>query len=108
MTKFSNKLKNPVLAHFRNFWGQKNSLENPALSRTTSNGILAPCQNLEKINDTIPKKRRDRRKDRQTLFHRTLPATPGAPKNVPPSSSKKLKNINGLIALRILQILSST
>ena len=25
----------------------------PALSCTTSHGLLAPCQNLEKINDTI-------------------------------------------------------
>ena len=33
------------------------------LSRTTSHGILAPRQNLEKINDTILTKRPDRRKD---------------------------------------------
>ena len=37
--------------------------ENPALSRITSHGILASRQNLEKINDTIPRKRPDRRKD---------------------------------------------
>ena len=37
--------------------------ENLALSRTTSHGILAPRQNLEKINDTILTKRPDRRKD---------------------------------------------
>ena len=30
--------------------------ENPALSRTTSHGILAPCQNLENINDKILRK----------------------------------------------------
>ena len=38
-------------------------LENQALSRTTSNGFLALCQNLEKTNDIIPRKCRDRRKD---------------------------------------------
>ena len=32
------------------------------MSRTTSDGFLAPCQNLAKTNDTIPK-RPDRRKD---------------------------------------------
>ena len=31
-------------------------LENPALSRTTSHGFLASCQNLAKTNDTIPRK----------------------------------------------------
>ena len=64
-------------------------LENPALSHITWNGILAPCQNLEKINHTIPRKHldrgkngqtdrwKDRLKDEQTLFHRTVPATAG-------------------------------
>ena len=60
------------------------SLEYPGLSGTTSHGILAPCQNLEKINDTIPRKRLDRQKDawkdEQTLFYKTLPATTGGPK----------------------------
>ena len=48
--------------------------ENPALSRTTSHGILAPCQNLEKINDTILRKhqtdggRMDGRTDRPYLI----------------------------------------
>ena len=40
--------------------------ENPALSRTTSYGFFAPCQNIEKTNNTIPRKRPDRRTDRQT------------------------------------------
>ena len=62
MTKFSNKFKKPCfwpISHpFSQFSGQKNF----PLSRKTSHGILAPCQNLEKINDTIPKKaRKDRR-----------------------------------------------
>ena len=41
--------------------------ENPALSRTTSYGFLAPCQNSEKTNDTIPRKRLDGRTDRPIL-----------------------------------------
>ena len=57
-------------------------LEIPALSRTTSHGFLASRQNLEKVNDTIHRKRPDRRKDGQTLFYRTLPATTGGPKSV--------------------------
>ena len=35
----------------------------PALSRTTSCGFLVPCQNLEKNNDTTPRKCPDRGKD---------------------------------------------
>ena len=42
---------------------KKNFPENLAFSRTTSHGILAPCQNLENNNDTIPRKRPDRRND---------------------------------------------
>ena len=84
------------MAHFPNFWGKKNLPKNPALSCTTSHGILAPCQNLEKINHTIPRNCLDRRKDglkdRQTLFHRTLPALPGAQKE---GLLKRLKNIEG-------------
>ena len=53
--------------------------ENPVLSRTTPYEFLAPCQNLEKINDTIPRKCLDRQKDGQILFHRTLPATARGP-----------------------------
>ena len=36
------------------------------MSRITSHGILAPCENLEKVNDTIPKKHPDRWKDGRT------------------------------------------
>ena len=58
------------LAHFGPifpiFEAKKFFLENPALSRTTSYGSLTPCQNLGKVNDTIQRKRPDRRKDGQT------------------------------------------
>ena len=46
---------------------------------STSYGFPAPRQNSEETNDTIPRKRSDRRKDGETLFHRTLPATTGGP-----------------------------
>ena len=60
------------------------------LSHTTSHGFQAPCQNLEKTNNTVPTKHLDRRmdsgtkrqKDRQTLFHRILPATARGPKTL--------------------------
>ena len=65
---FSNKLKKPcfwsILDRFFQFLGQKKSfLENSALSRTTLYGFLAPCENLEKVNDAIQRKRPDRKKD---------------------------------------------
>ena len=83
--------KTLFLAHFWPifpiFWAKNFFLENLALSRTTSYGFLVSCQNLEKTNNTIPRKRLDRRtegqkdgrKDRQTLLHRTLPANAGGP-----------------------------
>ena len=93
MTKFSNKLKKPCFGTFwtlfPNFGVKKNLPKNPALSRTTSFEFLAPCQISEKANDAIPRKRLDRRtngrtegrKDGQTLFYKTLPATTGVPIN---------------------------
>ena len=67
MTKFSNKFKKPCFwPIFPIFGAKKIFLENPALSRTTSYGFLAPCQNLEKVNDTIQRKRLDRWRERQT------------------------------------------
>ena len=68
MTKFSNKLKKTLfLAHFGSIFPileVKNIfLENPAQSHTALYGILAPCQILEKTNDTTPRKPLDRRMD---------------------------------------------
>ena len=55
------------LAHFWSivpiFGAKKIFLENPALQRTTSHWFLAPCQNLEKANDAIPRKCPGRWKD---------------------------------------------
>ena len=47
------------------FWAKIFFLENLALSHKTSYGFLASCQNLEKTNDTIPRKRPDQWKDGQ-------------------------------------------
>ena len=55
------------LAHFWSIFSilgaKKNYLENLAQPRTTSYKFLAPCQNFEKTNDTIPRKALDRLKD---------------------------------------------
>ena len=95
MTKFSNKLKKPCfLAHFRPILpilgAKKIFLQNPALSRTTSHGILAPCENLEKLMTQFQENARtdgrkdgrmdgrmDGRTDGQTLFYRTLQVPQG-------------------------------
>ena len=93
MTKFFYKFKKPC------FWpifgpkvlGAKQFFpENLPLSHTTSYRFLAPCQNLEKTNDAIPRKRlgRHRRmegrmedqKDGQPLSYRTLLVTARCPK----------------------------
>ena len=62
--------KTLFLTHFWSIFpisGAKNSFpENPAMSSTTSYGFLAPCRNLEKNNDIIPRKRPDRRKEGRT------------------------------------------
>ena len=56
MTQSSNKFKKRFLTHFPNVWDKKNFLENLALLCTTS----TPCQNLEKVNNTIQRKCLDR------------------------------------------------
>ena len=71
MTKFSNKLKKPrfwpIFGPFSQFWGKKNIFsENPALSRTTPDEFLAPCQISQKTYDTIRRKCLDRRTDGRT------------------------------------------
>ena len=67
MNKFSNKLKKPcfwpILGPFSQFLGQQKFSWRIWLSRTTSYGFLAPCQNLEKVNDTIRRKHPNRWKD---------------------------------------------
>ena len=67
MTQFFNKFKKPCFWPISPIFGTKKIfLENQALSRTTSYEFLAPCQNLQKVNDTIQRKCPDRRKDRKT------------------------------------------
>ena len=65
MTKFFNKLKKPCFWPIFPILGALKFSWKIRLSRTTSHEILAPCQNLEKITDTIPRKSPDRRKDGQ-------------------------------------------
>ena len=62
MTKFFNKFKKLCfclfLVYFPNFESKKKLFR-----KITSYEFLAPCQNLEKTNNTIPRKLQDRRKD---------------------------------------------
>ena len=88
MTKFFNKFKKIYFWHTFPILGQKFIFILYfylflALSGITSYGFLAPCQNLEKAPDPIPRKRPDRRTDGkmdgQTLFYRTFPVTAEGP-----------------------------
>ena len=63
MKKFSNKLKKPCFWPIFPILGAKKFFL--ALSHTISYRFLAPCQNLEKVNDTIQRKCPDRQKDGQ-------------------------------------------
>ena len=67
MTKLFNAFKKPCFWIIFGPFSQLENIfpENVDLSCTFSYRFLAPCQNLEKINDTIPRKRLDRQKDRQ-------------------------------------------
>ena len=68
---------------FPNFGAKKFFPENLALPGTTSYGFLALCQNSEKTNDTIPRKRLDRRMDGRTdrpYFTGTFRLLPGVQK----------------------------
>ena len=113
--------KNMFLAHFgpfSQFFGKKIFLsENPALSCTTSYEFLAPCQISVKTYDTIPRKYLDKRmmeerKDGQTLFHWTLPATAVGPETDwykdtqmdAKNKEKNLKNQHCLLSMLVTQI----
>ena len=87
MVKFSDKFKNPIFGpfctHFPNFGGKKKFPGKSGSSCTTSYEILAPCQNLEKIIDTIPRKHPGRQKARGTdraYFIGPFPLPPGVKK----------------------------
>ena len=110
MTKYFNKFKKPCLwpisGPFFQILGQNFfSSENQAMSRITSYGLLASCQNAEKTNNTIPRKCLDRRtdgktegqNDGQTLFHSNPPATAGGP-----IFQNKIK-ISPTVLLQVLQ-----
>ena len=65
MTQFSNKFKknpafDPFFTHLPHLWGK---IFFPGKSASATHNfiwVLAPCQNLEKGNDTIQRKRPDR------------------------------------------------
>ena len=88
MNKFSSKLKKPCFwpfwVHFPNFWRQRNFPgKSGSVTHNYSYGFLAPCPNLEKVNNTIqrkrPVRRKDGRKDGQNPLYRTIPVTAGGP-----------------------------
>ena len=71
MTQFSNKFKKlcfwPILWSISPiFRAKKIFLENPAPSHTTSYEFLAPCKNLEKVNDAIQRKHPHKRMEGKT------------------------------------------
>ena len=59
--------------------GQTKFSKYPALSNTTPHEPLTPCWVSEKTDEPIPRKLPARRKDRQTLIHRTIPVTAKVP-----------------------------
>ena len=71
------------MAYFPDFDGKKIFPENPPLSRKTSYGFLALCQNSQKklMIQFQENAWTEERKDEQTLFYRALPATAGGPIN---------------------------
>ena len=77
MTKFFNNLKKTIFGLFGSFLflGQKKISKNQTLSRTTTNGLLGPYQNLEKTNIRFQKtcgrhdEQNDGRKGKQILFY---------------------------------------
>ena len=82
-----------IFGPFFQYLGQKNFSGKLALSSTTPSKFVARCQNLEKTNDTIPRKcpgrQKDRWKDGQKnrwiLLYKTIPATPREPKIIFPA-----------------------
>ena len=66
MTRFFNKFKkpffDPFLVHFPNFEGKKNFSRKYGSFMHNFIWVSSKSQNLEKTNDTIPRKRPDRRK----------------------------------------------
>ena len=64
------------------------------MSRTISYGFLAPCKNIEKINDKILRKRTEGQKDGRTdrlYFIRPFRLPPGVQKSRKKPDTKQLK-----------------
>ena len=91
MTKIFNKFHKlyflPIFCHFPHLLGKK-IFSKIWLLCTATHWPIKPCQVSEKTNEPIPRKLPDGRtegwKDRQTLIHRTLPATAAGLIKAPP------------------------
>ena len=69
MTHFFFKFKKTIFGQFSQFSGQKKFFrKNLTLSRTTSNGFLAPCQNSKKSNNPVPRKHPKKKEERKNYF----------------------------------------
>ena len=70
MTKSSNKFRKPCfwpfLDPFFQFWGQKNFSRKSGFATHNFIWVSSPMPKFRKINDTIPRKCPDRRKDGRT------------------------------------------
>ena len=101
MAKFFNKFKKPcfkpIFAPFSQHWVKKKLFsKNLVLSCTISYGFLATCQNLGKTNDTIPRKRKERRTDGRTDRMTDRPYFTGA---LPINSKRLTVILKGLISI---------
>ena len=102
-----------MVGHFPNFGGKK--FFSGKSSSLTHNviWISSIMLNLEKTNDTTPRKYPDRwkngQKDGQTLFHRTLPANAGDPTSlVSEVTSRRKEEYQNHIALKLNDPMTTT
>ena len=72
----------PFLSHFPIFGAKRFFSGKPGSVMHNFTWVSSTMPKFRKTNDTILRKRLDRRKDRQTLLHRTLPANAGCPLRV--------------------------
>ena len=69
-TKFLNNSKKPVFSPISSFFGEKTfPPKYLTVSFTTSYRFVTPCQNLEEMNNPIPRKHKDRRTDGRAEGH---------------------------------------
>ena len=92
MTRFFKKFKkpffDPFLVHFPNFEGKKIFSRKYGSVMHNFIWVSSISQNLEKTNDTIPRKRPDRRKNERTDGRTDRPYSIGQPFRLPPGVQK--------------------